>query len=377
MPAAPSIFDYFAEVADPRIDRTKRHLLLDIITITICAVICGAETWEDIEEYGHSKHEWLASFLELPHGIPSHDTISRVFTRLKPKQFQHCFLNWVGAVQRTSAGRLVAIDGKQARGSADRQAGRAAIHTVSAWASANHLVLGQVKVDDKSNEITAIPELLAMLEIEGSTVTIDAMGCQTQIANQIVDQGADYVLAVKGNQGILHEEIREYFAWASSKAHATHLKEGAHSRHQTIDGDHGRIETRRYWITDDVEWLTNGEQWRELQTIGMVECERIVGEHRSLETRYYISSLGAEAKRFGEAVRGHWGIENSLHWVLDVTFGEDASRIRKDHAPANMTIMRHIAVNLLKQEKTSKRSMAGKRKKAGWDDAYLLKVLNI
>jgi predicted transposase YbfD/YdcC len=368
-----TLVEHFSSITDPRIDRCKLHKLIDILVIATCATICGAETWEEFELFGESKKNWFEKFLELPHGIPSHDTFRRVIARLDPIEFQKCFLEWVRSAYEITQGQVVAIDGKLSRGSRDVPAGKSAINMVSAWAGENRLVLGQVKTEEKSNEITAIPGLLDMLEIEGCIVTIDAIGCQTEIAKKIAEKEADYVLAVKGNQANLYEDLLGYFDWALEDK----FNETNYTTDETVDGDHGRIEVRRYYATSDIAWLRNKGEWEAIESIAMVESERTVqGEETSRERRYYISSLQAEAKQIGKAIRGHWSVENSLHWVLDVGFREDASRIRKDHGPENMATMRHIALNLLKQDKSLKVGIKSKRLKAGWDEAYLLKVLS-
>ena len=368
-----SLTEQLTRLTDPRVDRTKRHKLLDVIAIAICAVICGADTWVDVELFGKSKKEWLRGFLALPNGIPSHDTFGRVFARLDAQQFEQCFIDWVRDVSELTEGGIVSIDGKTVRRSHDRSAGKAAIHMVSAWASANHLLLGQVKVDDRSNEITAIPELLSMLDVSGCIVTIDAMGCHKQIARTLTESGADYVLSLKDNQPRLHSDVKDTFAAASGLGFAG----VEHDFHQRVEKGHGRIETRRCWSIADAEqidWLNDRGEWSQLTSIAMVESERLIEGVRTKQKRYYISSLPAGAGRHLDAIRGHWGIENSLHWVLDVAFREDECRVRKGNGPENLSVLRRMALNLLKRETTSKGGIAAKRKRAGWDNEYLLKL---
>ena len=366
-----SIAEHFATVEDPRIERSKEHLLIDILTIAILGVICGADGWVGIETYGKAKYKWLKRFLALPNGIPSHDTFARVFARLNPEQLQESFLSWIRAVSRVSEGEVIAIDGKTVRRSYDQGKNKGAIHMVSAWASQNRLVLGQRKVDDKSNEITAIPELLKVLDIHGCIVTIDAMGTQKEIAKQIVAQGGDYVLALKGNQGNLFEDVQQIFA----QAQAQDFQGIDHDFYQTLDGGHGRIEKRRCWTLGQVEYLLDAEQWSQFASIAMVESVRQCEGQTSQEVRYYISSLSPDAQQLAESIRSHWGIENPLHWVLDVAFREDECRIRTGHAPENFALLRHLALSALNQEKTAKLGAHNKRRRAGWDNDYLLKVL--
>jgi predicted transposase YbfD/YdcC len=369
---AESFLTHFVSVIDPRQDtHNKRHLLCDILVLTILAVLCGAESWTDVELFGKSKKTWLKTFLLLPNGIPSHDTIGNLFIRLNPKAVQASFMSWMQSLVKVSKGQIIPIDGKTLRRSHDKGEGRGAIHIVSAWASANGVVLGQLKTEEKSNEITAIPELLGMLDIEGGIVTIDAMGCQKEIAEKIVDKKADYVLALKENHRILYKEVEEFFEKGREKSF-----EGVkHDYYETTEKGHGREEIRRYWQTENIEGLDPKKEWKKLCSIGMVESERRIGEKVSFEKRFYLSSLSMEAKEFARAVRMHWGIENQLHWSLDVTFREDDCRVRKGNAAENFAVIRHIALNLLKMEKTTKVGLQAKRNKAGWDNRYLTKIL--
>jgi predicted transposase YbfD/YdcC len=368
-----SISEHFKNLEDPRKLGMVKHNLLDILTISICAIICGANDWGQVETFAQTKKVWLSHFLELPKGIPSHDTFNRVMNRLPVLKFQACFNAWMQSLVTLSKDEIIAIDGKCLRHSYDRKSGKAAIYRVSAWASENQVVLGQVKTDAKSNEITAIPKLLEILDIKGCIVTIDAAGCQRKIAHKIIDCDADYVLALKGNQGHLHRDVKAYFEYALTRK----FKGIAHDYHQTVDSDHGRIETRRYWTVNTIETLSNSEKWTGLKSIGMVESIREVGDKVSTEIRYFISSLESDAVRFGRAVRKHWGIENSLHWSLDVTFNEDYSRLRVENGAENFAVLRHIALSLLKNETTHKRGIANKRLKAALDPNYLLKILTL
>jgi predicted transposase YbfD/YdcC len=369
-----ALLHHFADLDDPRTDHTKLHSLLDIIALTLCAVVSGAEGWTEVENYGLQKRDWLETFLDMPNGIPSHDTLGRVFAALDAAAFQKCFLNWMHAVVGASGGKLIAIDGKTLRRSFDTAKGKSALHLVSAWARENHLLLGQQAVAEKSNEITAIPALLQLLDLQGALVTIDAMGCQKRITEQIVAGGADYVLAVKDNQPTLHEDVRQLFIEALDNDFA----DRAHRSYHTVAEQHGRTEQRHYHLMEVPEALASKHaEFRGLRTLGMVLSQRQVGDGpEALETRFYISSLGLKVKAFAEAVRGHWSIENNLHWVLDVVFQEDASRVRRDQGPENLGLLRRIALSLLKRAPTTKKvGIACKRKSAGWNNDFLVTVL--
>jgi len=369
-----SLAAHFAQVPDPRLERTKDHQLLDILMIAICAILCGANDWVGVATFGQARLGWFRTFLALPNGIPSHDTFGRVFARLDPAAFTQAFLEWTQAIRTVLSAEVIAIDGKTLRRSHDQGLGKGAIDMVSAWATANHLVLGQRKTAEKSNEITAIPELLRVLDVTGCIVTIDAMGCQTKIVETIVERGGDCVIAVKENQPRLYDDLQTTFR----DARATHFREVAHDFHQTVEKDHGRMETRRCWtITEPryLDYINDAQAWQHLRTIVMVEAERRIGDHITVETRYFIASLENDAALALHAVRGHWGIENQVHWVLDLAFREDESRVRKDHGAENLAVLRHIALNLLKQDTTTKLGTQNKRLKAAWDQDYLLALL--
>lgn len=365
---------HFAELDDPRVDRTRRHKFIDILVIGICTVICGGDDYASMEAFGKAKESWLRTFLELPNGIPSHDTFWRVFSALDPEQFQTCFLQWMAAISDLTDGEIIALDGKQLRRSHDKGDGKAAIHMVSAWATNNRLVLGQVKVDEKSNEIKAIPELLRRLDIQGCLVTIDAMGCQVEIAELIQEKGGDYLFSLKGNQSNLHEDVVLLFDDLEESDYSAYAYDYA----KTVDKDHGRIEVRHCWTISDpalIQHLRGADRFPALHTLVRVRSERYVGDDHSVEDRYFIGSATAQAAEALRATRTHWQVENSLHWILDIAFREDESRLRKANGPQNFAVLRHIALNALKQETSTKLGVKNKRLKAGWDEDYLLKVL--
>ena len=360
---------HFQDIPEPRIERCRRHELLDILFLSISAVLCGAEGWEEIEDFGHAKIDWLRRYFAFENGIPKHDTIARVLSRLDPEALQKSFVSWVNAASQLTHGEVIAIDGKTVRRSFQSGDRKSAIHMVSAWACQNNMVLGQQKVNEKSNEITAIPALLELLEVKGCIVTIDAMGCQTAIAEQIVNQGADYVLALKGNQGLLLEEVK----WLFEQSDNLKLKE---QMVEAVDSGHGRIETRQcrqLQLTKGA--LPSSDDWLKLKTIIEVQSTREVGDCISTEKRYYISSLGLDAKRAADAIRSHWSVENKLHWVLDVTYREDESRIRRGHGAQVMSTLRHLTLNLLKKNTTSKASLKRKRKIALMDEKLLTEII--
>lgn len=368
------IVEHFQDLKDPRIERNKLHKLVDILVLTILGTLCGCEGWEEIELYGREKQGWLRRFLELANGIPSHDTIRRVFLRLNPEELHRCFLSWVEALRVATAGEIVSIDGKTLRRSGDTQKGLAPLHLVSAWSHENRLVLGQVKTKAGSNEITAIPELLELLELKGCILTIDAIGCQKEITRKIKkEKKADYVLAVKANQPKLLEEITWFFQDLDL---VVDVREGLAEHTHTVDKDHGRLEIRDYYISEEISWfMPELSGWEGVKSIGMVISQRIIGEKKSIQKRYYLCSTPADSKVFARAVRSHWGIENSVHWVLDVGFREDESRVRTDASPQNLAILRKIALNLVRRDTRSKLSLKQRRRKAGWSDDYLENLL--
>lgn len=367
---SPSLIEHLSIIRDFRDGPARKHLLVEVLTMSVCAMLAGAESFVDMERFGKAKESWFRGFLKLEHGIPSHDTFLRVFAALNPKEFAECFMKWTQAVRRKVEREVVAIDGKTVRRSFDRHKGQEAIHMVNAWATDNGLALGQVKTDDKSNEITAVPQLLRALELEGCIVTLDAMGCQKNIAKEICEADADYVLALKGNHETVHEEVASFLQDARQKD----WKKVPHDFLETVEKGHGRIETRRYWITEEIHWFADRSKWEGLRSVGMVESIRQIGENSSSETRFFLCSLKADAKEFARAVRGHWAVENNLHWILDVCFREDQCRARAGHAAQNLAILRQIALNTLKRD-PSKDGIKGRQKSAGWNDSYLLRLL--
>jgi len=368
-----TLLDHFATLTDPRIDRTKEHKLIDILTIAICGMISGADNWVAMEQYGNAKQEWLKQFLELPNGIPSHDTIARVFARVDPKEFEQCFCDWVKTISELIPGEIISIDGKTVKHSGSKSRGKKAIHIVNAWATEQRLVLGQVKVKNKSNEITAIPELIKVLELSGCLITIDAMGTQTKIAQLIQEQGADYCLALKENQPNLFQEVINLF----DQAEGIDWSGVEHDFHRTINKGHGRIEIRRHWTMPVTKLFFDEQKWVGLQSVGLVESVRKIGTETTTNKRYYLNSFSSNAQLLAHAVRRHWGVENNVHWLLDVAFREDDCPVHSDYAPENLSQLRKMSLNLLSREKTAKIGVANKRLKAAWDNNYLAKVLGL
>lgn len=374
-----SLIEHFKALPDPRVDRTKDHELIDILVIAICTLLCAGESFNDMEDFGKAKEDWFKTFLALRNGIPSHDTFNRLFAALAPQAFLDCFVRWTQSLRMAVAQEIVALDGKALRRALNGDQSIKCV--VSAWAESNRLVLGQLKVSDKSNEITALPTLLRALELAGCIVTVDAMGTQKKIAQEIIEADADYVLALKGNHETVHEEIKSFLDQTLSEKNSKPLRLSAAAAnlavHETVEKDHGRIETRRYYQSDQLDWFADRAQWEGLQSVGMVEAIRQIGTQRSVERRYYLSSLPLGVETFARAVRGHWAVENQLHWVLDVQMREDQSRARAGYAAENLATLRRLALNLLKREQTKKRGIRGKQLNASWDHAYLLRLLGV
>ncbi len=374
--------EHLLQVQDPRIERCKDHDLIDILVIAICTLLCRGEGFNDMEDFGKAKQEWFKTFLNLRHGIPSHDTFNRVFAALDPKQFLDCFLRWTQSLRQAVSQEIVALDGKALRRALNKD--QSIKYVVSAWAENNGLILGQLKVADKSNEITAVPQLLRVLELSGCIVTIDAMGCQKKIAKEIVEADADYVLALKGNQETVHEEVKSFLDATLLERQAARpvgakLSEAAATlvSTETVEKDHGRVETRRYFQSDQLDWFADLSKWEGLRSVGMVESIREWEDKKTVERRYYLSSLSLGIETFARAVRSHWGVENKVHWVMDVCFREDQSRARTGYAAENLATLRRLALNLLRKEKTKKRGIRGKQLNASWNHAYLLRLLEI
>lgn len=378
----PTLIDHLRELPDPRVNRTRHHELADILVISICTLLCGGESFYDMEDFGKAKKDWFATFLPLPNGIPSHDTFTRVFSILDPASFQDCFMRWTQSLREAIDREIVAIDGKALRHA--REAGGDIRYIVNAWAGANRLILGQLKVPDKTNEITAVPTLLRALELAGCIVTTDAMGCQKKIAREIIEADADYVLALKGNHETVHEEVMSFLdheiarhaAPAPPRMTGTPEPAVTFATLETADKGHGRLEIRRYYQSTDLGWFADLDEWEGLKSVGMVESIRRIKGVRSIEKRYFLSSLPLDVGQFAGAVRDHWGVENSCHWVLDVVMREDQSRARTGSAAENLATLRRLALNLLNREKTKKRGIKGKQLNASWDHSYLLRLLD-
>lgn len=368
-----SILEHFSPLTDPRIKLKTRHILVEVVAMSLCAMIAGADDWVEIANFAKEKEEWFKKFLKLPHGTPSHDTFGRVFSLINPEEFGTCFITWLQSVFPVIGSDIIAVDGKTARRSHDRINGQKPIHMVSAWAVNQGLVLGQVKTDEKSNEITAIPELLRTIDLKSCVVTIDAMGAQTKITKQIIEQKGDYVISLKGNQGNLNDEVRQLFEDAEKNGY-DHL---VHDTHTTVDGGHGRVETRRCVVTNDTDWYADKSKWVGLNTFAMIESTRDLENKIEKDTRFFISSLPMDAERVLEVARGHWAVENSLHWCLDISFREDECRVRKDNAPENLAILRRFALNLIKNDPTRKVGVKASRKRAGWSLKYLEHLLGL
>jgi len=369
--AATDIFEHFEELEDPRIDRQKRHDLMDILFIAICAGVCGATSFVDMYDFGCAKEEWLRKHLELPNGIPSHDTFRRVFSLIDTDAFRDCFMSWTKAMSKATGGDIIAFDGKTLRRSFDTASGLSAIHVMNAWSTENDMCLGQMKVDGKSNEITAMPALMKLMDIRGSVVTADALNCQKSIAEQIIKQGGDYVLAVKNNHPSLYEDVRLFFEDALADGFDV-----AYRFCEAEDWGHGRAEVRKCWAVsvDHLEWFKHTRDWKGLSSIVCVQSTRRTRDNESVENRYFISSLEG-VRPIAKSIRHHWNVENKLHWVMDVNFDEDACRARTDNAAENFALLRQIAHNLLKQETSKGTSIRRKIKKAGWDEDFLIRIL--
>lgn len=368
-----TLIEQFKEVPDYRVKRTKKYELFEIIMMAICATIAGANDWTDVANWAKVNGPWLQRFISLKNGTPSHDTFSRVFARIDPEGFMRCFVSWTSEISGLIGGKVVAIDGKTLRGSYDRSLNKSAIHMVSAWVAETQISLGQVKTAEKSNEITAIPELLDMLDVKGCIITLDAMGCQKNIAKKTIDKSADYMLALKKNQKELYELVSFFFEDAKSNEY----KELKHSKFTTIEKNHGRIEKRMVTATDKIESLISKHEWAGIKSIVRVDAERIINNETAASTRYYITSLPSDAEKIAHVIRSHWSIESTLHWSLDVTFNEDKSRVRKNNGPENLALLKRLTFNLLKRDTESKHSVKSKRFIASFDSTYLEKVLMI